>query len=216
MALIFDYDGTLHNTKRLYGCALRKVCDGLTAEGYDVPEDLSDDSVSRYLGVNAPDMWNDFMPELPDDIKRRSSAAVAKGMIDIVLHGEPRLFDGIPETLDKLKADGHTLVILSNCRLAYMDAHRERFGLDRWFSDYFCAECYDFIPKQDIYPIIAEKYGNDNIMIGDRDSDFLVGTAHGLPVIGCGYGFGTDRERSVCDIVISSPDELVAAVKKLL
>lgn len=215
MLLIFDFDGTLHDTKHLYGCALRKVCAGLTAEGFEVPQDLSDDSVSRYLGVNAPDMWNDFMPELPEEVKKRSSRAVGREMIESVVHGDARLFDGITQSLDKLKSDGHKLAILSNCRTRYMDAHRKRFGLDRWFSDYFCAEDYDFIPKQDIYPEIVKRHGKAHIITGDRDSDFLVGTAHGIPVIGCAYGFGTEAERRVCDIVISSPYELPNAVKKL-
>ena len=110
MLLIFDFDGTLHDTKHLYGCALRKVCAGLTAEGFEVPQDLSDDSVSRYLGVNAPDMWNDFMPELPEEVKKRSSRAVGREMIESVVHGDARLFDGITQSLDKLKSDGHKLV----------------------------------------------------------------------------------------------------------
>ena len=215
MLLIFDYDGTLHDTKHLYGCALRRVCETLAAKGYDVPKALDDDSVSKYLGVNAPDMWNDFMPELPEEVKRSSSRAVGREMIESVLHGDARLFDGAAEALDRLKSDGHTLVILSNCRTGYMDAHRERFGLDRWFSDYFCAEAYGFIPKQDIFPDIIKRRGKAHIMIGDRDSDFLVGTAHGIPVIGCGYGFGTEQERKVCDIVISSPRELPDAVSRL-
>lgn len=215
MTLVFDYDGTLHDTKRLYGCALRKVCEGLVRQGFDVPGQLDDDSVSKYLGVNAPDMWNDFMPDLPEEIKRRSSQAVGNEMVESVLHGEARLFDGVTDMLDELKAAGYRMVILSNCRVRYMDAHRQRFGLDRWFSDYFCAEKYGFIPKEDIFPMIRERYGGDFIMTGDRDSDFLVGTTHSLPVIGCAYGFGTEEERSVCNAVARTPADIPELVREL-
>lgn len=214
MTLVFDYDGTLHDTKRLYGCALRKVYAHLVADGYAQPRELTDDGVSKYLGVNAPDMWNDFMPQLPDEIKRRSSGEVGDQMVESVLHGEARLFDGVTEMLDALKAAGYRMVILSNCRVRYMDAHRQRFGLDRWFDDYFCAEAYDFIPKQDIFPLIRQKYGGGFIMIGDRDSDFLVGTTHGFPVIGCAYGFGTAGERSVCDAVADFPADIPALISE--
>lgn len=213
MTLVFDYDGTLHDTKKLYGRALRRVCSWLSGNGYIVPDDLSDDSVSKYLGVNAPDMWNDFMPELPLKIKKQASSMVGQEMISGVLSGEPALYPGVPEMLDALRAKGHRMVILSNCRTSYMDAHRSRYGLDKWFDGYFCAEAYSFIPKEEIFLSLNESFPDSQyIIIGDRASDFRVGTTHGFPVIGCAYGFGTAEERSVCTAVAQKPEEITSLV----
>ena len=66
--VIFDWDGTLHDTKALYGAALRRTLSRLEEQGYSVPKDRSDDRLARYLGVNARDMWNDFMPALPAEV----------------------------------------------------------------------------------------------------------------------------------------------------
>lgn len=217
MTLVFDYDGTLHDTRILYGRALRMVYSQLVAEGYAEPRELSDRDTSKYLGVNAPDMWNDFMPELPKERMKKASMAIGREMIRGVDAGETRLFDGIPEALSELQKQGYKMVILSNCRTEYMTAHRKRFGLDKWFEDYYCAEAFGFIPKEDIFPIIREKYGDSGyIMVGDRDSDFIVGTKHGLTVIGCAYGFGTEEERSVCDKVVTSPFELPEAISSFI
>ena len=78
--VIFDWDGTLHDTKALYGAALRQTLSWLEEQGYSVPADQSDDRLARYLGVNARDMWNDFMPSLPAEIKGECSRQTGEQM----------------------------------------------------------------------------------------------------------------------------------------
>lgn len=209
MTLIFDYDGTLHNTLRLYGTAFRKAYAMLVEEGYAPEHIYRDEDISKYLGVNAPDMWKDFMPQLPDKIWQKASAMIGKEMIDGVLGGQAVLYDGVGSVLSTLKQQGYRLLILSNCRTAYMDAHRKALGLDRWFDGYFCAEAYGFIPKEKIFPRLRDAFPDrEYLMIGDRDSDFRVGTVNGLRTIGCAYGFGTKEELAPCWAVIRSPEEL--------
>ncbi len=216
MTLLFDYDGTLHNTGHLYGCAFRKAYAMLAAEGYAPPHDYRDEDVSKYLGVSAPEMWKDFMPQLSDEVWQRASAVIGSEMIDGVLNGRAILYDGIADTLTALKNRGFRLLILSNCRHAYMDAHRQALGLDRWFDGYFCAEDYGFIPKEEIFPFVKEAFPDSRyVMIGDRDSDFRVGQVNGLFTVGCAYGFGTEEERRVCDRVIAAPEELPAVLDSL-
>ena len=183
----------------------------LVKEGYAEERVYTDEDVSKYLGVSAPDMWKDFMPQLADEVWQRASMIIGGEMIEGVLNGKAQLFDGITDMLDELKARGLKMAILSNCRHAYMDAHRKALGLDKWFDSYFCAEDYDFIPKEDIFPFIKEKYPDESfIMIGDRASDFRVGEVNGLKTVGCAYGFGTEEERKLCDIIVNSPKELLS------
>lgn len=217
MTIIFDFDGTLHNTKRLYGCAVRKVYDWLVEGGYANEHYYSDDDLSVYLGVNAPDMWKSFMPSLPEDIKNQASMMIGQEMIRRINAGEAVLYDGIPEALDTLRGMGLKLSVLSNCRTAYMDAHRNYFGLDKWFDNYYCAEAYGFIPKEKIFlSVKKESPGEAFIMVGDRASDFLVSKTHSIPFIGCSYGFGTAEELAGAGIIISSPDMLSGAVAGII
>ena len=48
MTLIFDYDGTLHNTAHLYGCAFRKSYQQLVKNGYAEKRYYSDKEMSKY------------------------------------------------------------------------------------------------------------------------------------------------------------------------
>ena len=88
MILLFDFDGTLHNTKHLYGCAFRKGYDMLVAEGFAPEHYYADDDVSKYLGVNAPDMWNSFMPDLPEEMKHKASMRIGEELINGILNGQ--------------------------------------------------------------------------------------------------------------------------------
>ena len=206
MVLIFDYDGTVHNTARLYGCAFRKAYERLTADGYAEEHYYSDEYMSKYLGMTADEMWQEFMPDLPPDITKRTSAEVGSEMVNQVFTGSAALYDGIA-----LK-----MVILSNCHREYLDAHRRHFNLDRWFDGYYCAEDFGNIPKEKIFTHIKKNFPNEKyIVIGDRYSDFKVGLVHGLPTVGCAYGFGDESELSVCTAVIKSPSELVSVIENL-
>ena len=119
--IIFDWDGTLHNTKALYGKAFRVAYDYLVKEGYAPERYYTDDETSIYLGMNPPDMWQAFMPDLPEDVKKTAASMIGQNMDRIVADGGAILFPGAIETLTYLKDKGYTLIILSNCRNAYMD-----------------------------------------------------------------------------------------------
>lgn len=198
--LIFDWDGTLHNTKHLYGCAFRIAYRWLVSQSYAPEKTYTDEEVSIYLGLNARDMWNTFMPSLPQHVKETASDLVGREMVAAVLAGKAVLYPGAAKTLTRLKQQGFCLVFLSNCKHAYMEAHRKYFHLDHWFDAFYCCQDYDFAPKELIFPQIREAFPGDFIVIGDRSSDFAVARSHGLLSIGCAYGFGTPEEWGSADV----------------
>lgn len=200
--IIFDWDGTLHNTKHLYGCAFRKAYQWLVKEGYADPYHYTDDEVAVYLGMNVPDMWQAFMPRLPEPVWRRASDIIGEEMIAAIGDKKAVLYEGAEALLSSLKESGYALVFLSNCRHAYMEAHRAFFQLDRWFDGFYCCEDYDNAPKEAIFAKIAEVFPREYVMIGDRASDQKVATEHGFPFIGCNYGFGTEGELANADVLV--------------
>ena len=213
MTILFDFDGTLHNTRRLYGQAFRCAYAMLVREGFAPEKTYTDEEVSIYLGMTAPDMWNTFMPSLPQEMKEKAGAVIGRELIEGIRRGEAVLYDGIRPALQVLKEQGHRLLVLSNCREAYMKAHRQALGLDEWFEDYFCGETYDFCPKEQIFPFIRQRYPDSAYcMIGDRASDIQVGLANGIPTIGCLYGFGDPEELSQATQTVHAPAEIPAVI----
>lgn len=213
MTLIFDYDGTIHDTAKLYGTAVREVYAWLVDKGYAEPKSFSDSDLNIYLGMTAAEMWNSFMPDLPDDLKKCAAKRVGDNMLFGINQGNAKLYDGITDLLDNITSSGYRCVILSNCDIRYMNAHRACFSLDKWFDDYFTSEGCGGLSKQDIVPLIKRKYpDNQYIIIGDRSSDIMAAKGNGIPSIGCAYGFGSLSELSECTKIVYSAAEIKQAI----
>ena len=55
--VIFDYDGTLHNSTRIYADAFRQVYDRMVYDGVAPKRQFTDDEITIWLGYSAQDMW---------------------------------------------------------------------------------------------------------------------------------------------------------------
>jgi phosphoglycolate phosphatase len=97
-----------------------------------------------------------------------------------------------------------------------MERHRRVFRLDRFFDYFYCCEEYDFIPKYQIFRLIALQHTGQFIVVGDRFHDIETATENGLASIGCGYGYGSMKELSAADIIVSGIYDIPDAVNTLL
>lgn len=214
--LIFDYDGTIHETLRIYEPAMRDAFCRLREKYGIEPPELSSRQIGSLLGLNSIDAWNAILPDMSENIKSEASDLVASGMVRLIEKGVGKWYDQIPEQLSILKASGYTLVVLSNCRTSYKDAHWKAFAMSKWFSKFYDCESFRYLPKEEIFKYIKDEFPGSYIVIGDRASDLKCAVANGLKGIGCLYGYGTPDELSEADIRISSAAQLAEAVGRLL
>ena len=213
--LIFDYDGTIHNSMKTYGPAFRDTYHWLVENGYAEPKEYTDKEISYWLGFNSTDMWSNFQPGLDAAVREKCRAMLGENMGRRVENGEGALFEGAEEMLLELKAQGHILLFLSNCRIHYMERHRRVFKLDRFFDRFYCCEEYDFKPKHEIFRRIQPEYKGQFIVIGDRFHDIETAVKNGLCSIGCGYGYCTEGELEKADMIVNDIREIPKAVTQL-
>ncbi len=214
--LIFDYDGTLHQSMLTYAPAFRATCKMLADKGYMAEREFTDEEISYWLGFNSTDMWNNFLPDVPADVKENARIFLGQDMGQRVENGEGALYPHAEEVLAELKSQGHTLIFLSNCRVKYMERHSRVFGLQRFFDYFYCCEEFDFIPKYQIFRLFSLQHKGEFIVIGDRFHDIETAEKNGLKSIGCGYGYGKKGELSAADIIVDDITEIPQAVKNLL
>lgn len=216
MNIIFDYDGTIHNSMKTYGPAFRSTVAWLAENGLAEPRDYTDNEISYWLGFNSNDMWENFMPHLAPEIRQAARKRLGKDMAERVENGEGALFDGAEDMLAQLKSLGHTLIFLSNCRISYLERHRRIFALDRFFDHFYCCEEFGFIPKYEIFRRFSGTHDGGYIVVGDRFHDIETAVKNNLRSVGCAYGYGSGDELSAADIIVHSPAEITAAVDSLI
>ncbi len=211
--LIFDYDGTLHDSIQIYAPAFRLANTHLVALSLVENKEWTDNEISRWLGFSSKDMWNTFMPSLPQVIKDECSQIIADAMLRFVHEGKARLYPHATTVLQQLGEAGYNLIFLSNCKHNYMLSHISVFRLYDYFSDFYCTEDFDFKPKYEIFNTIKQNHIGEFIVIGDRFHDMEIAEKHGLKAIGCSYGYGEEWELSKATSVSSQVTDIVSLLK---
>jgi phosphoglycolate phosphatase len=206
--IFFDYDGTLHNSIKVYFPAFKKAYDYLVKEGLAESREWTEGEISHWLGFNPKDMWETFLPALDEGIRKKCSKIIGDEMESLIKQGKPVLYEEVLETLAYLKNKDYHLVFISNCNIYYRDGHIKLFNLDKYFEELACSEEYGFIPKHEILGRIKRKYPGDMVIIGDRKQDIEAGKKNDIYTIGCSYGFSYKGELDEADLLIDNITEL--------
>lgn len=206
--IIFDYDGTLHDSTKIYVEAFRQVYREMVKAGDAPHREFETPEITKWLGYSVQDMWDAFMPEFSQQKKMFYAGEVGRLMTEKIQNKEAALYDGALETLQYLKDKGYDLLYLSNCGHAYMEMHAGCFGLHDYFSHMYCSGDYGQKPKYEIFNEIKKEYPAEYLMIGDRFHDMEVARYHKVYTAGCAYGFGTREEIKDADVILEDIRDL--------
>lgn len=197
--VIFDYDGTIHNTLGIYEPAFREAYGWLAEQGVVEEKQIESAQIASFLGLNSKEMWDLFLPKLDQSYKDQASRMVGEAMVRQIKEHRAVWYPGAERMLTTLKARGYHLLILSNCKIAYREAHWKEFGMERWFDRFYDCESYGFIPKTEIVQEIRKEYPGPYVVVGDRRHDLACARACESPFIGCLYGYGEEGELADAD-----------------
>lgn len=214
--IIIDFDGTIHDCAKIYVPSFKIGYKYLVDNKLMEYRKYSEEEIISYLGYSPKDMWEKFAPGIPEFNRKIVTEIVADEMEFMTGNGKAALYKGAEEALKNLSDNGHRLLFLSNCLHRYMELHRNVHNLDRFFTDYFCSEDFEYIPKYEIFNKIKEKYSGEYVVVGDRYFDLETAWKHNLKSIGCTYGYGEEHELDKADALISDINQLSDAVEKLL
>lgn len=208
ITLFFDYDGTLHESLKIYAPAFRLAQSRLVDAGLAPSREYSDPEIARWLGYSTEEMWDSFLPDLPDKHKKQAGNIIGDEMLRLTLAGKAALYPGTLETLSSLKKAGFHMVFLSNCRHSYMEVHSRIFGLKRYFDAFYCIEDFPFSSKAEMYHAASKSHPGTHVIIGDRKQDMEIGQIFHIPSVGCCYGYGTLQELGSASCTIDTVKEL--------
>ncbi|MDF1617264.1 HAD family hydrolase [Petrocella sp. FN5] len=206
--IVLDYDGTLHDSIKIYGPAFRKAYEFLVDQHQVPPRTWEDQEIVKWLGLSSKEMWEAFMPNLDSGLREQAGSIIGEEMKRLLQNKKAVLYEGALETLEYLKNRGYKLVFLSNCGKAYMDYSRDLFGLDHYFDEMLCAQDYEFIPKYEILSKVMDQWPSEIVVVGDRYKDIEAGKQNNLKTIACLYGYAQGDELKDADYKINHIKEL--------
>lgn len=204
--ILFDLDGTLTDSaKGIIHSFLH------TLNFYGVPLPTEDFLASR-IGPPLIETFRLFnFPE--DEISR--AVAVYRDYFSTRGIYENRVYDHIPEELEKLKKAGKTLAVTTSKATVYAEKIIGYFGLSAYFSFVSGSEKDGGRSnKSEVIAYALESLGinasRDVMMIGDRKHDIFGAKALGVACGGVLYGYGSKTE-----IIDAAPDIIIPEVKDL-
>ncbi len=207
-AVLFDLDGTLLDTIEDIGDALNRV---LEQNGFPVHDK---DTYSRFVGDGAGNLISSAL------LEDKRTEAIIRSCLDAFLDDysrnwnvKTRLYDGIPELLDRITARGLKMAVLSNKPHRYTKECIDGF-LSDWDFDAVIGQ-RDDVPKKP-HPAgaleIAEQMNilpSDFLYLGDTEIDLKTSFAAGMFPVGVLWGFRSAEElkKGGAKVLIKSPLE---------
>lgn len=207
-SIIFDFDGTLHNTIKIYYPAFSEGVKILREHGFAKNFELSEENVAIFLGEKPNFAYDLLAKDADEKLKKDVMTHVGKMMDQNIASGIGELYKGTESVLEKLSKN-YDLYILSNCRESYLDKALDVYKIKKYFKKYYAAETFDFIPKDEIIKKERKNLREEIVFIGDRHHDMEAARKNNLKSIFCSYGFGSEEEGKDADLKISSIEELL-------
>lgn len=206
--VIFDLDGTLWNSSANVAASWNVVIEQELGKA----NALTAEDILQYMGLTMTeiaDLHFGFLPEKERYELSHKCEVFENGYI--TEHGGV-LYEGVEETLAKLKEMGVQMAVVSNCQEGYIKAFLDSMDMWKYFVDYE-EWGRTFLSKADNIKLVMERNGaSKGIYVGDiqKDSD----SAHkaGVECIYASYGFGEINDAIA---TLKSFDELPAVLEKL-
>ena len=210
-SILFDLDGTLTDVAPGITNSVKYA---LSKFGID---ETDDNKLRKFLG---PPLISSFM-EFYGFSKEKAQKAVEYYREYFVPHGifENEVYSGIPKLLQKLKADGKTLIIATSKPETFAVQIAEHFEIDSYF-DLIAGSNLDNTrsKKAQVIEYALETLGildrAHAVMIGDREHDIKGAKKTGLRSIGVLYGYASpgELENAGADFTANSPEELYTII----
>jgi phosphoglycolate phosphatase-like HAD superfamily hydrolase len=215
IAVIFDMDGTLFETDTLLINVHQRVFHTLREEGLYEGDTPPVEKLLACLGMVLEDLWRKLIPDAGEEARARADVLLLQYELEGLEAGEGRLYAGVKETLEALKAGGSKLFVASNGLEDYVKEIARFKDIDPLFDGLYSAGEYGTASKVDLVARLLQDHGltpsKDIWMVGDRSSDVEAGSKNGLTTVGCAYAvYGKQAELSGADIRISSFPELLS------
>ena len=180
-AFIFDVDGTLLDTERIYMQAWK---DAAAELGYDMPMSL----LRKTRAVNAKEAARIFEEEIGNGFSYEKTRPIRVRIAEEIIEREsPILMPGVLEVLDYLKEKGIRLAVASSTNTKTTKAHLSSSGILEYFEVIVGGDMIEKgKPNPDIFLKAAALLGEAPeacVVVEDSPAGIQAGAAAGMKTV---------------------------------
>lgn len=206
--IIFDFDGTLGDTRRNIVLTLQQ-----TMHSLGLP--VRDEAVcASTIGLTLADCFRKMYPGLEESAVEECVVTYRRLFEENRKFLVPQLFPGVADTLRGLKARGLTMAIASSRSSKSLNEFLSEMGVESCFSLVIGADNVTKA-KPDSEPVlkVLSAFGisaDETLVVGDMGVDIQMGKAAGAKTCGVTWGNGSreDLLAAGADFIIDSMSEL--------
>lgn len=213
-AVLFDLDGTLLDT-------IADLCEAANRMLADLSRPQRTlDEIRSFVGKGIPNLVRRCLTEDQHAAEREIEDAIAvfKRHYAEVNGSRTRVFPGVLEALERLRARGLRLAVVTNKAQDFTLPLLDRSGLSHYFDAVVSGDTLT-VKKPDPAVLIhaCELLGvaaGRSLMIGDSANDALAARAAGIPVLLVTYGYseGLPVDSIECDGLLSTALEALPRI----
>lgn len=208
--ILFDLDGTLTDSgEGIINCAIY----ALKHFGLPIP---SREELRVFVGPPLTDTFIKFGVAPQDAVE--AVEVYRERFIPIGMY-ENKLYPGICELLQALRAAGHILCIATSKPESMAREILRYFDISKYFH-YICGATLDHTrdTKEQVISYLLTQCKSEYpwVMVGDTAFDVIGAKAHNIPTIGVAWGYGVVEEMqcSGATSIVYSTEELLKQLEK--
>lgn len=206
--LLFDFDGTLHNTIKIYLPALQQGFQWIAQKTDSRPKKITEEYAASLLGYPPMEAWTQLFPHVEKKLLLAAMKQVGDHMNLALQNHEGELYPRTRETLSYLQDRGYTMYLISNSSNSYLHIAADVFLLRPYFKEIIAAQSYCYQPKETIFQSVLKYEMPSFAAIGDRFHDMAAAEKNHMVKIFCSYGFGKAEEGKTAHFHLQSIDQL--------
>lgn len=205
--IIFDLDGTLWDATYVLTDSWNQAYKNVNPLGTHM---VTRKELCDCMGLLIPDIAAKLYPEHNKEMQLAimEQAIAIEGQM--LLEKGGKLYPDMKETLCKLKDEGYSLFVVSNCQAGYIETFIKAHHLEGIFFDIECPGNTGLLKADNIKLVVERNHLEMPVYVGDTITDATAAHTAGVPFIHAAYGFGTVEK---CEGSVSSLKELPTLIK---
>ena len=213
--IIFDFDGTLGDTRRNIVTTMQMAIKEL-----QLPE-RTESECAATIGLPLSGCFRALFPDIQEELIPRCAATYRRIFDENLQKIRPEAFPDVVKTLKILKEQGFTLTIASSRSRNSLTELTHNMGIADYISYLIGADdVKEAKPKPE--PVLKtlatmQFEANETLVVGDMAVDILMGANAGAKTCGVTWGNGTKEElqKAGADFIIDNMQELIEIADKI-